>query len=113
MLEKGVVVFPFSIIPLFISKRNKKNKSIMPYLNDNDEKSIKNNSFVDKNLLKPTKILQIDLISASLQVALESNKSICDIFVASIPNIKNDHIKTPKDINVDKRLSVTSITFQW
>ena len=73
----------------------------MPYLNDNDEKSIKNNSFVDKNLLKPTKILQIDLISASLQVALESIKSICNIFVASI---KNDHIKTRKDINVDKKI---------
>ena len=64
-----------------------------------------------KNLLKPTNVSQIDLISLSLQVALESDKSICDIFVASIPNIKNDHIKTPKDINVDKRLSVTSITF--
>ena len=73
----------------------------MPYLNDNDEKSIKNNSFVDKNLLEPTKILQIDLISASLQVALESIKSICNIFVASI---KNDHIKTRKDINVDKKI---------
>ena len=85
----------------------------MPYLNDNDEKSIKNNSFVDKNLSKATNVLQIDLTSLSLRVALGSDKSICDIFVASIPNIRNDHIKNLKDINVDKRLSVTSITFLW
>ena len=85
----------------------------MPYLNDNDEKSIMNNSFVDKSVLKLTRILQFDLISRSLRVALESNKSNCDNLVASNPNTENENIKTHKDNinNDDKRISVTSIPF--